>query len=496
MLLYHGGGYVEGKKLDGTDEFTYTDLDDMLMQSAPAGGDLYYYTYGFDDVSGDARIIALASSMSVFDVVEVIPAHEAVDVLSDATISIEFTQQPLLSTISSSTVKLEKVEDSSSVAYTIVTCKDRVLVIRPDDELASESQYMITVTTDVTALDTTALPEEHVYTFTTAVPDGIEVVSTDPADDSTDFGLAGTILITCDSNIDEATVAGSLSISPAVDLVPQVVDNVLTIGPSVPFDENTEYTITLSTTFANTDGGLLEEEYSFSFTTEAVPMDIITSSPADSATDVPCETAEITIEFDRDIDESTVTESSLVISPALVYSVSSSGAVLTLSFDALDSATTYTMTLNTDIKSMTGGALNAEHVISFTTGLLELPSCEVTIEGPGQTYASVATIILRPPVIESVYPSKWLLHFALESYYEVISGTEEDPISTWTLIEAWDSVANPALFQYTINNGATWEKFPALGLPPTLYESFVRVDIRCGQGTEVKLIPYCGAEPA
>jgi len=269
-LIYQTGSTVVSVGADGTEGSTYTDLDGVMPQGAPAGGGLYYYTYGFDDVSGEARLIALKSGYSLFDVVSITPADEATEVTRAIQPSVTFTQQPKLDTITSSTVSLKKVSDSSEVAYTILSCADRVLTIVPEKALAALTEYSLTLTTSITALDDTALSEEHVYTFTTGndLP-ALEVVSTTPAADAVDVAYTtGSLSATFDADIDEATLTGQVTLSPSLDFTASASGAVLTITlTGTGFDSGTEYTVTLGTGILSTEAAAMEAAYTWSFTT-------------------------------------------------------------------------------------------------------------------------------------------------------------------------------------------------------------------------------------
>jgi hypothetical protein len=413
-LYYQGGGVVEGKHCDNTTGFTYTDLDDMQMQGAPSAGDLYLYAYGLEDISGEARLIALASGMSYMDVASVTPLHEAVDVSRSIKPSITFTQQPLLSTITSSTVALTKTDDSSAVPYTVETCAARVLTINPDEKLEAETGYTLTLSTGITALEDTALHEEHVYTFTTGIDDEyIEVTSTSPANGATNVAYTtDTITATFDDDLDADTLAGQVTLDPSLDFSASASGAVLTITlTGTGMDSDTEYTVTLGTGIESHDAKSLEEAYVFSFTTAAQ------SFPPDP---------------------------------------------------------------------------NDPEEWQYEIG-------EVYIEGPDTAYAEEVEVIIRAPRITSTsgkHLPKWRLHFTVESYYEVNTGTEETPVWERVLIESVSSETAPASFSYSADQGVTWRSFPVDGLPPEQYESKVKCMEKVGRYASVILVPSFGAEPA
>jgi hypothetical protein len=239
-----------------------------------------------------------------------------------------------------------------------------------------------------------------------------------------------------------------------------------------------------------------------SSTTAGNELQVISTSPADGSVDVEPESL-VVITFDQEIDFETVKES-VSFSPAMEFDFRILEKDLTLiPYTLLEIETTYTVTISTDLKSVSKAHLSSSYAFAFTTRKLqEFPPEEepekvkytwgnVYIEEPAETRAETAAIILRAPVITSSkpdkYPPRWRLHFKVDAY--------SDPEHI-VLIESVSSQSNPEEFEYSTNHGATWRAFPPDGLPPAQYGSNVRVNLHCGRGAQAYIIPSFGAEPA
>jgi hypothetical protein len=289
---------------------------------------------------------------------------------------------------------------------------------------------------------------------------------------------------------------------------------VLTINPDEKLEAETGYTLTLSTGITALEDTALHEEHVYTFTTgiDDEYIEVTSTSPANGATNVAYTTDTITATFDDDLDADTLA-GQVTLDPSLDFSASASGAVLTITLTGtgMDSDTEYTVTLGTGIESHDAKSLEEAYVFSFTTAAQSFPPDpndpeewqyeigEVYIEGPDTAYAEEVEVIIRAPRITSTsgkHLPKWRLHFTVESYYEVNTGTEETPVWERVLIESVSSETAPASFSYSADQGVTWRSFPVDGLPPEQYESKVKCMEKVGRYASVILVPSFGAEPA
>jgi hypothetical protein len=135
------------------------------MQGAPAAGGLYFYTYGFNDLTGQVKVIALASGMAFFDIATTMPQDQQENIACDSELWILFTQQPKLESITESSLQLYRKGDESPVKYKIRNTASRKVTIAPEDFLEGTTEYVLKVTSDITALDGTALHDTHTFEF-------------------------------------------------------------------------------------------------------------------------------------------------------------------------------------------------------------------------------------------------------------------------------------------------------------------------------------------
>jgi virginiamycin B lyase len=119
--------------------------------------------------------------------------------------------------------------------------------------------------------------------------------------------------------------------------------------------------------------------------TDTTPPTVLSTSPADGET-VPVSTTAISVTFSEDMDPSTLSPATFILSgntniPGSVsYDSSSRTATFTLgSSSSLDYDANYTVTITTGAKDAAGNHLSGAYVWSFTTGQL-LPDGLVTIE--------------------------------------------------------------------------------------------------------------------
>mgnify|MGYP005850720211 FL=1 len=119
-------------------------------------------------------------------------------------------------------------------------------------------------------------------------------------------------------------------------------------------------------------------------------LEVVDFGPANNATNI-SPSASIWIEFDRDLDESTVTTSTIEITPVVSWASDFNPASNTLTIQPTfpgDAVTTYTVALKTGLKGADGRDLIAERSWSFE--VKEGPSGSVSING-GATYSTTTT---------------------------------------------------------------------------------------------------------
>jgi O-glycosyl hydrolase len=168
-----------------------------------------------------------------------------------------------------------------------------------------------------------------------------------------------------------------------------------TFTPNAPLAYSTTYTATLTTGVQSTVGTALASNYTWTFTTAAVPPPTITAvTPANASTGVAI-TSAVTATFSETMNSSTITGSTFTLVPqggsavAATVSYNANGNVATLTPTApLANGTIYTATITTGVTSSGGSALASSYSWIFTT--VALPAPTVTSVTPANATNGVA----------------------------------------------------------------------------------------------------------
>ncbi len=142
------------------------------------------------------------------------------------------------------------------------------------------------------------------------------------------------------------------------------------------FDYNTMYTATITTGVMDVAGNPLAADFSWNFTTEAVPdvtpPAVVATDPSRDATAVPVNSA-VSATFSEPVDPLTITPLSFFVSDGrenvsgLIFFTDDDKTVIFVPSADLTASTTYTVTLTADVKDPAGNALAEEYIWSFTT---------------------------------------------------------------------------------------------------------------------------------
>ena len=168
-----------------------------------------------------------------------------------------------------------------------------------------------------------------------------------------------------------------------------------TFTPNAPLAYSTMYTATLTTGVQSTGGVTLASNYTWSFTTAAVPAPTVTAvTPANASTGIAITTA-VTATFSEAMNSSTITGSTFTLVPqggsavAATVSYNANGNVATLTpTSPLANGTIYTATITTGAMSSGGSALASSYSWTFTT--VALPAPTVTSVTPANLTNGVA----------------------------------------------------------------------------------------------------------
>ena len=245
------------------------------------------------------------------------------------------------------------------------------------------------------------------------------IVDVEPADNISDVPINSKVSVIFSEQMDEATLTtngadtactGSIQISADnfETCIPLTYDTTrdaaagadnkfaYQIKPSQVFEILTVYKLKLTTDIKSLNRVKISDEYitpnGFTTGIEVTIPTITSTGPADDASEVKIDST-ISVTFSEEMDASTITTTSFVVSEEGGASVSGSIAVngLTAVFTPstrLGTDTTYEVSLNTDIKSSAGRSLDYDTNFSFTTSSINVvigPNSGNTTESGEQT---------------------------------------------------------------------------------------------------------------
>ncbi len=173
-----------------------------------------------------------------------------------------------------------------------------------------------------------------------------------------------------------------------------------TFTPTAPLAYSTTYTATLTTGVQSTAGTALASNYTWSFTTAALPVPAVSSvSPTNGSTGIAI-TSAVTATFNEAMDSSTITGSTFTltqsggsqIAATVAYASGSNTATLTPSAPLINN-TTYTATVTTGVKSSGEVALTSPFSWTFTTAAGPAPTVTVVSPTSGANGVAVTTAV-------------------------------------------------------------------------------------------------------
>lgn len=215
------------------------------------------------------------------------------------------------------------------------------------------------------------------------IDNSVTVKSTNPLNTATDVSEGQTIVAYFVSKMDETTInSSSFKLFEGATQVPgQVIfDSTIqkaSFTPNIRLKSNTKYAAQfISGIVKDIYGKTLASDYQWTFTTRTTPVNpqVKNISPQSGQADVPVNTL-IQAEFDKDINSSTVVNSSFMLTDdknnIVTGTVSYSSATKSAYFKPtanLVSNTGYTAVLTTQLADTSGLALESDYEWSFTTG--------------------------------------------------------------------------------------------------------------------------------
>jgi hypothetical protein len=338
-------------------------------------------------------------------VVSTIPANGATGVPVTQVVSATFSEVMNATTITNSTFTLTGPGVTSvggTVAYSGTTA-----TFTPAAKLAGSTLYTATITTGAKDLINNGLATNFVWTFTTA-PIPI-VIATNPLNGAINVPLNQKITATFSvpMNAGTVTAAGTFILALGAvggasvpgTVIYDAASNTAIFSPTAALAANTPYSATITTAAQSAQGNNLAANFNWSFTTgataNATPPTVTSTNPVSTAVNVPLN-QKIAATFSVPMNPATISAAgtftvavSGVGGAAVLGTVSYSGNTAVFSPAAnLTANTSYTATITTAAKDLTGVAMAANYVWSFTTGLAAnagAPTVISTIPAAGAT---------------------------------------------------------------------------------------------------------------
>lgn len=307
------------------------------------------------------------------------PVNQAGNVALNTTLSatVNVEMDPASINTSTFTLKHGTTSVTGTTSYSGMTAS-----FDPAEDLAPNTLYTATLSTGATNKSGTGLGRNYEWTFTTgAVADIIlpAVSATNPADNATGVSLNQAIVIEFSEAMDKTTINTSTVLvkqgSEAVEGTVTYTGTAATFTPTVNFDPNAIYTVTLTTGAKDLAGNAIASNLVSSFTTGAaadvmLPM-VNATDPLNNATDI-ARNKIVALTFSEAMDATTINGETFNLkqgSSSVEGTVSYAGMSANFSpSHVLAASTTYTATITKGAKDLAGNALAADVVWEFTTG--------------------------------------------------------------------------------------------------------------------------------
>ncbi len=256
-------------------------------------------------------------------------------------------------------------------------------VFTPTMNLLANTKYTGIVSVGPKDLDGNSLQEDYIWSFTTGVTlDSISplVVTTDPANLATNVPLNKIVSATFSETMDPSSIdATSFLLQLGTTTVPGAISYAgftATYKPSANLLPNSTYKGTITTSARDASGNTLASNYIWTFTTgttaDTVKPKVISTDPANLATNVPLNKI-VSATFSKSMDPLTINSTSFLLKAGSVTvpgNVTYSGVTAVYKPTAnLTPNTLYTGTITTASKDLSGNAIAADYIWTFTTGI-------------------------------------------------------------------------------------------------------------------------------
>ena len=397
-----------------------------------------------------------------------VPASNATNVPIGNALSATFSEaiNPLTITTATFTLRQGASPVAGTVTYAGVTA-----TFTPTGTLAPNLPFTATITTGVQDLSGNALAANYVWTFTTgATPDTTPptVSFTVPFSGATNVPIGNALSATFSKAINPLTITtATFTLRQGATSIPGTVTYAgvtATFTPTGTLAPNLPFTATITTGVQDLSGNALAANYVWSFTTGATPdttpPTVSYTVPYSNATNVPIGNA-LSVTFSKAINPLTINTATFTLrqgTTSVSGTVTYAGVTATFTPGiSLAPNASFTATITTGVQDLSGNALAANYVWSFTTGatpdttpptvISTSPANGATSVAISEGLAAMFSKPMNPLTINTVT-------FKLTQGGVAVAGTVSYSGVTAIFLPV-SSLAPSALFTATITTGAT-----------------------------------------
>ena len=359
-------------KLAGKKQYTAT----IATGAKDLAGNALANNYVWSFTTGAAEDIIAPSAIS-FN-----PANGAIDTPVNQKINVIFSEAMDPATITTATFRITKTSGAVALIGRIEYIGNTA-TFAPNNNLANNTQYTITVTTGAKDLAGNALTTNYVKSFTTgAVADTSSpaVISTNPANGASFSSTGQNISVTFSKEMDPATITTTnfnVIASSGGAIVTGTITyagNTAIFNPGSDLNSSSQYTVTITTGVKDLAGNALAVNYVWRFNTEGTgggstasdttKPTVISVSPLNNAIGVPVN-QKIAVTFSEAM-SNTTTFTVTGVPGTFAYA----GSTVTFTPNAnLAYSTLYTGTITAaNAKDLANNTLAVNYTWSFTTG--------------------------------------------------------------------------------------------------------------------------------
>jgi hypothetical protein len=449
-------------------------VGDILPFQVNSLGLYDYLAHEITNVTANSGQVEVRQELNPPSITSVFPADGAKNIATNTTVRAYFSEAMNNATINNTNFSLIYSDNDSTVDGTVnydTSDPSHVAVFTPEVDLAANTRYTATVTTGVQDLAGNALQEDYSWSFTSgSLPDteGPSVTGISFLKNPQGAYINTSIKATFSEPLDPATlntasyqlwrgadaVAGSISYSGVEGI----------FDPDVELENNTTYTIKITTAITDVYANPMVNQFELSFNTSDIiyeePLQVSSTSPANNEKNVAVNRS-IVMTFSQPLksisaDNFTLKHGATSVSGTLT--AWENNAIFNPDSD-LSYSTIYTATLTAGIRDLGDNQLESDYSWTFTTG--------------DQSYYDDT-----PPEVSSTYPANGAVNVALNkavtaTFTEVMDALTIST-SSFTLTKLADNSLVAGLLTYS-DTTATF-KFEARSgdlAPDTQYQGKV-----------------------